>query len=33
MDYIKASFKYLGNETKGDVKNAADYGVPQNREK
>ena len=33
IDYIKASFKYLGYETKGDVLNAADYGVPQTRER
>lgn len=33
IDYIKASFRYLGYETKGDVLNAADYGVPQTRER
>lgn len=33
IDYIKESFKYLGYETKGDVLNAADFGVPQTRER
>lgn len=33
IDYIKESFKYLRYETKGDVLNAADYGVPQTRER
>lgn len=33
IDYIKASFKHLGYETKGDVLNAADFGVPQTRER
>ena len=33
IDFIKESFKYLGYETKGDVLNAADYGVPQTRER
>lgn len=33
IDYIKESFKHLGYETKGDVLNAADYGVPQTRER
>lgn len=33
IDYIKASFDYLGYIFKGDVLNAADYGVPQTRER
>ncbi len=33
MEYIKKSFDYLGYEVKGDVLNAADFGVPQNRER
>ena len=33
IDYIKASFRYLGYEIKGDVLNAASYGVPQTRER
>jgi DNA (cytosine-5)-methyltransferase 1 len=33
IDFIKASFKHLGYEFKGDVLNAADYGVPQTRER
>ncbi len=33
IDFIKESFKSLGYETKGDVLNAADYGVPQTRER
>ena len=33
IDYIKASFKHLGYETMGEVLNAADFGVPQTRER
>jgi DNA (cytosine-5)-methyltransferase 1 len=33
IDFIKESFKYLGYEFKGDVLNAASYGVPQTRER
>ena len=29
IDFIKESFRYLGYEFKGDVLNAASYGVPQ----
>ena len=29
IDFIKESFRYLGYEIKGDVLNAASYGVPQ----
>lgn len=33
IDFIKESFSYLGYEFKGDVLNAASYGVPQTRER
>jgi DNA (cytosine-5)-methyltransferase 1 len=33
IDFIKESFKYLGYKFKGDVLNAASYGVPQTRER
>lgn len=33
IDYIRKSFNYLGYEIKGDVLNAADFGVPQCRER
>lgn len=33
IDFIKESFRYLGYEFKGDVLNAATYGVPQARER
>ncbi len=33
IDYIKASFSYLKYEYNGDVLNAAEYGVPQTRER
>ena len=33
IDFIKESFRYLGYEFKGDVLNAASYGVPQTRER
>ena len=33
IDFIKESFRYLGYEIKGDVLNAASYGVPQTRER
>lgn len=33
IDFIKESFKYLGYDIKGDVLNAASYGVPQTRER
>lgn len=33
IDYIKESFRYLGYEIKGNVLNAAAYGVPQTRER
>lgn len=33
IDFIKAAFNNLGYELKGDVLNAADYGVPQTRER
>lgn len=33
IDYIKASFSFLGYKCKGDVLNAASFGVPQTRER
>lgn len=33
IDFIKESFRYLGYDFKGDVLNAASYGVPQVRER
>ena len=33
IDFIKESFRYLGYKFKGDVLNAAAYGVPQTRER
>lgn len=33
MEFIKKSFEYLGYEIKGDVLNAANFGVPQSRER
>lgn len=33
IDFIKESFRYLGYDFKGDVLNAASYGVPQARER
>ena len=33
IDFIKESFWYLGYDFKGDVLNAASYGVPQTRER
>lgn len=33
IDFIKASFNYLGYDFNGDVLNAASYGVPQTRER
>lgn len=33
IDYIRASFDYLGYQVNGDVLNAAEYGVPQTRER
>lgn len=33
IDYIKAAFHYLGYEFRGEVLNAASYGVPQTRER
>ena len=33
IDFIKESFRCLGYEIKGDVLNAASYGVPQTRER
>lgn len=33
IDFIEESFRYLGYEFKGDVLNAASYGVPQTRER
>lgn len=33
IEYIKASFKYLGYTINGDVLNAATFGVPQTRER
>lgn len=33
INFVKKSFEYLGYDTCGDVLNAADFGVPQNRER
>ena len=33
IDYIRASFEYLKYQVNGDVLNAAEYGVPQTRER
>ena len=33
IDYIKAAFNYLGYKIEGKVLNAAEYGVPQKRER
>lgn len=33
IDYIKASFRYLGYKIKGSILNAASYGTPQCRER
>lgn len=33
MEFIKKSFQYFGYEIKGDVLNAANFGVPQSRER
>ncbi|OJT75241.1 DNA (cytosine-5-)-methyltransferase, partial [Clostridioides difficile] len=33
IDYINASFEYLGYVLNGSALNSIDYGVPQNRER